>query len=368
MNFFKRKDAFPKQPESVVVSDSSEAVSSGPNMTSPPEPGKWSGARVASDASDAFDEARTSLTAPDGLVREPRPNKVDDTPDVGDERPAAVGMDAADDGERPNPVEARLARLRRQLQDGPRLVSDPPAEVEAEAHPAEKAELPEPLVEPVREVMPDTVQEADLDLGHLVPAQRQARAVAAEDTAPSIAADAEAAMPPMPNMPQPSIAPAGQRAGRVKTRLLGFERSASSSNDPLGAAAQEGTPGRFPVGWIVVVKGPGRGASFCLYNGLSQIGRGSDQTVCLDFGDTSISRQNHAVVAYDPEQKKHFLGHGGKANIVRLNDMPVLSTEELSHGDQIRIGETTLRFVALCGADFDWSMTATDDDFDAAVI
>ena len=74
----------------------------------------------------------------------------------------------------------------------------------------------------------------------------------------------------------------------------------------------------------------------------------------LNFGDTSISRDNHAVVAYDDEQRKFFLGHGGKANLVRLNDMPVLATEPLADADLIRIGETTLRFVALCGPEFSW--------------
>ena len=177
-----------------------------------------------------------------------------------------------------------------------------------------------------------------------------------------------------------------RRAGRVKTRLLGFEHSRGTT-DPLAAAAEAAAEAatadpapratanpeapRYPVGWIVVVKGPGRGASFTLSAGVSQIGRGEDQAVRLDFGDTSISRNNHAVVAYDPEQRKHLLGHGGKANIVRLNDLPVLSTETLSDGDRIRIGETTLRFVAFCGEDFDWqTRDASDeeDDDDLAVL
>ena len=106
---------------------------------------------------------------------------------------------------------------------------------------------------------------------------------------------------------------------------------------------------------MVVVEGPGRGASFALMSGVSQIGRGEDQTVRLDFGDTSISRNNHAAVAYDDEQTKFFLGHGGKSNLVRKNGMPVLSTEELANGDTIRIGETTLKFIAMCGEEFRWS-------------
>jgi len=74
----------------------------------------------------------------------------------------------------------------------------------------------------------------------------------------------------------------------------------------------------------------------------------------LDLGDTSISREQHAAIAYDEEANGFFLGHGGKSNIVRLNGRPVLSTEDLQNGDMIRIGETTLRFVALCGDAFVW--------------
>ena len=89
--------------------------------------------------------------------------------------------------------------------------------------------------------------------------------------------------------------------------------------------------------------------------GLMQIGRNDDQAIQLDFGDTGISRSNHAVIAYDPEDRKCYLGHGGKANLVRINNMPLLSTEELTSGDMIRLGETRLRFVAFCDDSFDWT-------------
>lgn len=182
-------------------------------------------------------------------------------------------------------------------------------------------------------------------------------ATAAQQDAVSQATDDRAA-PALVQVPGPAIGRAGgKRAGRVKTRLLGFDNSTGLGTDPFeaGQAAATAAVVRFPVGWIVVVAGPGRGASFTLFNGVSAIGRGDDQPVKLDFGDNAISRSNHAVVAYDSEQRKFFLGHGGKANIVRLNGSPVLSTEELKNNDKIRIGETTLRFLALCDADFDWS-------------
>lgn len=152
----------------------------------------------------------------------------------------------------------------------------------------------------------------------------------------------------------------GRRAGRVKTRLLGFEAAQDLTDDPIETAKAVGPagPARFPAGWIVVIRGPGRGAFFPILTGVSQIGRGEDQAIKLDFGDGSISRNNHAAIAYDDEHNSFYLGHGGKTNIIRLNDRPVISTEPLNHQDQIRIGETTLLFVALCGAAFHWGPNA----------
>lgn len=170
----------------------------------------------------------------------------------------------------------------------------------------------------------------------------------------AVAAAAAAASAPEPE-PLRTLPP--RKAGRVRTRLLGFHSAEDVAPDPLAApsAAPLAGPVRFPVGWVVVTDGPGRGASFTLRAGVSPIGRDEDQTIQLDFGDTAISRQMHAAIAYDEESRGFFLGHGGKSNIVRLNGRPVLSTEDLKDGDIIRIGETTLKLVAFCGRDFDWS-------------
>ncbi|WP_294227726.1 FHA domain-containing protein [uncultured Shimia sp.] len=152
--------------------------------------------------------------------------------------------------------------------------------------------------------------------------------------------------------------------GRVKTRLLGFSAPASQAHDPMAQTQQAAASAqaKFPVGWLVVVDGPGKGASFSLHDGLTQIGRGEGQTVRLDFGDNTISRENHAAIAFDGEQGRFFFGHGGKTNLVRLNGRPVLSTEDLQSNSIIRIGETTLRFVALCGEDFAWGNAEAGHD------
>ncbi len=170
----------------------------------------------------------------------------------------------------------------------------------------------------------------------------------------TVAAALEAA--PAAAASSPDVAP-GRGSSRVKTTFLGFQRPGMTMKDIFaeGAAAKP-APGRaeFPFGWVVVMKGPGRGTSFPLQAGVSQIGRGEDQAIQLDFGDTSISRSNHAAIAFDDEERKFYLGHGGKTNLVRLNGKPVLATEALKDRDLIRIGETTLAFVALCGGDFSW--------------
>ncbi len=166
-------------------------------------------------------------------------------------------------------------------------------------------------------------------------------------------------VPDMVAVPAPASGRSGRGAGRVKTRLLGFGMPETPVRDPFSAGGKAPGPApaqsTFPVGWLVVTAGPGRGTSFALHDGVSQIGRGEDQAIRLDFGDTSISRSNHAAIAYDSEQGGFYLGHGGKANMVRLNDRPVLSTEEISSGAMIRIGETTMRFIALCDGNFSWA-------------
>ncbi len=158
--------------------------------------------------------------------------------------------------------------------------------------------------------------------------------------------------------PAPEPAPAEDRRSRVKTTFLGFERADTHVQELMETAEpvekKEAAQQTFPVGWLVVTAGPGRGAAVTLTEGLMQIGRNDDQAIQLDFGDTGISRSNHAVIAYDPEDRKCYLGHGGKANLVRLNGKPVLSTIALSSGDLIRISETSIRFTAFCDDGFDW--------------
>ncbi|MFM7335472.1 MAG: FHA domain-containing protein [Tabrizicola sp.] len=186
------------------------------------------------------------------------------------------------------------------------------------------------------------------------------------------------APPPMPTPAREISADAGarRRATRTKTRVLGFEPQPASvvplfdegrMEESIGPGDKSGVV-MYPTGWLVIKSGPGRGAAFPVMRGVSQIGRGADQTIALDFGDMAISRQHHAAIAYDPMTHQFHLGHGGKSNLVRLNGKPLLSTSVVGDGDEIQIGETTLVLKALCSAEFNWSAVDSEGDADDMAI
>ena len=113
------------------------------------------------------------------------------------------------------------------------------------------------------------------------------------------------------------------------------------------------------VGWLVVISGPGQGQYIRLGHGMNSIGRSEGQRCRIDFGDTEISRKTHASVTYDPRGRKFYLMHGGGQNLTYLCDAPVLQPVLLTGGELISLGKTTLKFIPLCGPDFDWAQLPT---------
>ena len=109
-----------------------------------------------------------------------------------------------------------------------------------------------------------------------------------------------------------------------------------------------------PVGWLVVVKGPGQGRFVALGNGSNSIGRDESERVRIDFGDETISRRGHSTITYDPRGKKFYLQHGAGKNLTYLEGAPVLSPTELPGFSHITIGNSELLFVPLSCEQFDW--------------
>ena len=65
-------------------------------------------------------------------------------------------------------------------------------------------------------------------------------------------------------------------------------------------------------------------------------------------------------MTYDPRGRKFYLQHGGGTNLTYLADEPVLVPTLLETMQDFTVGETTLRFVPLCGAEFDWQDTEAE--------
>jgi hypothetical protein len=109
-----------------------------------------------------------------------------------------------------------------------------------------------------------------------------------------------------------------------------------------------------PVGFLIIVEGAGKGNVLDFGYGMNSIGRAHSERLVLDFGDERISREGHASVTFDGNAGKYYVQHGGGPNLTYLGEEPVLTPMELSSHDRIRIGDTVLLFLPLCGERFDW--------------
>lgn len=143
------------------------------------------------------------------------------------------------------------------------------------------------------------------------------------------------------------MTPGGGSGTRLAEPLGGARGNAASddSNDD----------GHTPVvGWLVVTDGPGRGRSLELGYGMNIVGRLPGNRVTLDFGDDQITGEDHFRIAYDGNHRQFHLVPGKGTNLVYVGDQPLLSPTALTAGSELKVGATSLRFVPLCGADWDW--------------
>ena len=106
------------------------------------------------------------------------------------------------------------------------------------------------------------------------------------------------------------------------------------------------------VGWLVCVEGPMRGLDYRIHAGYNYIGREVGDIHIA--GDMQISRQNHAMVAFDAEEQSYYVGPSAGRNLIKVNGKTVLNAMELHSYDVISIGSTKLLFIGLCGEKFRW--------------
>ena len=191
---------------------------------------------------------------------------------------------------------------------------------------------------PRANIAPQSGYEADTILARSKPAggQAQAAPAGAADTAPE--SRTRIYRPGAKKSPAPE---------RPPEQSAGMEQAV----EPPAASAMDDPP----VGWLVVIQGPGQGNVVTIGNGSNSLGRDPSERICVDFGDEMISRRGHTTITYDPRGKKFYIQHGGGTNLTYMEDSPVLLPTELQGFSKIQLGETVLLFVPLCGERFDWA-------------
>lgn len=127
--------------------------------------------------------------------------------------------------------------------------------------------------------------------------------------------------------------------------VIGGDISAPGKVDPV-------------VGWVVCIEGALRGTDWHLHAGYNYIGREVGDIHIQ--GDSQISREKHATVAYYSKNQTYYVGPAEGRNIIELNGEPVFNATKLKSHDVITIGTTKLMFIPLCGEEFTWEQENHD--------
>ena len=143
-----------------------------------------------------------------------------------------------------------------------------------------------------------------------------------------------------------------ENPGFPRTEPVSVDRSVSTPSTPFQPTMIGGdlnVPGGVEpvVGWLVCVEGPMRGNDYRLHAGYNYIGRELGDVRIS--GDQQISRQNHAMVAFDDADGIYYAGPSAGRNLLKVNGKTVLNRYDI-----ILIGTTKLMFVPLCGEHFSW--------------
>ena len=107
------------------------------------------------------------------------------------------------------------------------------------------------------------------------------------------------------------------------------------------------------VGWLVCIEGNHLGEDFRLVNGRNFIGRSASMDIKLS-GDSSVSREKHAVIVYEPKSNIYLIQSGDSKELSYLNDEVVLESKQLKVNDVITVGSTKLMFIPCCSDKFVW--------------
>lgn len=139
---------------------------------------------------------------------------------------------------------------------------------------------------------------------------------------------------PSPTMPMPT--------GTDSNKTVGIYSHIDAQVDPV-------------VGWVVCTSGGDKGRDWRLVAGKNLIGRDAAMQVALT-GDTTVSRERHAIISFEPRRKVFSLLPGDSRGLVYHNGDEVMAPVILAAHDRIELGKSTLVFLPFAGDSFGWDV------------
>lgn len=149
----------------------------------------------------------------------------------------------------------------------------------------------------------------------------------------------------------------GDKHGNICPRC-GLKVAEKKSEEPEGQPAL--TEAEYVCGWLVCVKGPDKGRAYTIHAGRNFIGSGDAMDIQIQ-GDSRISRKNHAVISYDPENREVLLLPGSSSGMVYLAGRALYEPTPLEAFQEIALGDSQLVYAPFCGAGFDWNDYREDE-------
>lgn len=154
---------------------------------------------------------------------------------------------------------------------------------------------------------------------------------------------------------QPMMRPAGNQGYEELGKTVAPEsfRKAQEQENKTVAVFQKHMNLDPVVGWLVCIEGPEKGKDYRLWSKINTIGRSDSMDICIK--DPTISKENHARLAYDPKHNNFRLIPGNSTNNIYLNDEPIYTPMMLAAYDVIELGDSKLVFVPFCCDRFTWT-------------
>lgn len=117
------------------------------------------------------------------------------------------------------------------------------------------------------------------------------------------------------------------------------------------------------VGWLVCIEGSDKGKDYRIWAKNNTVGRSEEMDICMK-GDDTISRENHARLAYDEKHNNFHLIPAENTNNIYLNDEPVYVPVKLEAYDCIEFGNSKFAFLPFCSERFTWKTGLTEGEND----